>query len=157
MIEQQHDHFVYQWTFHNSVVAAFLGWEDSRNDRKKSICFGNNEIMDETILESIAGFMEANKVSYKWKAGDFFAINNRLVMHSRNPYTGIRRVYAAMFGDAQVDMRSNPNEVPCPRGASIPDPTTFGLWRLENPEETVYNAIKSGYRRLDSACDYGNE
>lgn len=34
---------------------------------------------------------------------------------------------------------------------------TFGFWRLDNPEETVYQAIKAGYRRLDSACDYGNE
>jgi len=39
----------------------------------------------------------------------------------------------------------------------VSDPTTFGLWRLDNPEETVYQAIKNGYRRLDSACDYGNE
>lgn len=39
----------------------------------------------------------------------------------------------------------------------VSDPTTFGLWRLEDAEETAYNAIKAGYRRLDSACDYGNE
>jgi diketogulonate reductase-like aldo/keto reductase len=28
---------------------------------------------------------------------------------------------------------------------------------LNNPEENVYDAIRAGYRRLDSACDYGNE
>jgi diketogulonate reductase-like aldo/keto reductase len=39
----------------------------------------------------------------------------------------------------------------------VSDPTTFGMWRLDNPEETVYNAIRAGYRRFDSACDYGNE
>ena len=39
----------------------------------------------------------------------------------------------------------------------VSDPLTFGMWRLDNPEETVYNAIKAGYRRFDSACDYGNE
>ena len=31
------------------------------------------------------------------------------------------------------------------------------MWRLTDPEETVYNAILAGYRRFDSACDYGNE
>ena len=31
------------------------------------------------------------------------------------------------------------------------------MWRLTNPDETVYNAIQAGYRRFDSACDYGNE
>jgi diketogulonate reductase-like aldo/keto reductase len=40
---------------------------------------------------------------------------------------------------------------------SVSDPTTFGMWRLDNPEETVYNAIRAGFRRFDSACDYGNE
>lgn len=35
----------------------------------------------------------------------------------------------------------------------------FGLWKIA-PEvcaDAVYDAIKAGYRHLDSACDYGNE
>lgn len=169
-ISKQHDHSIYQWTFHNSVIAAFLGWEDVRNNRKEAICFGNDDPMDESILESIANFMEENKVSYQWQKGDFFALNNRLVMHSRNSYTGKRRVYASMFGDADMDHNfnhshnhhNNPNSPPSPTNIddnepSMEDPRTFGLWRVENPEETVYHAIQSGYRRFDSACDYGNE
>jgi D-xylose reductase len=35
----------------------------------------------------------------------------------------------------------------------------LGLWKIEKDvcAETVYNAIKAGYRLLDSASDYGNE
>jgi D-xylose reductase len=35
----------------------------------------------------------------------------------------------------------------------------FGLWKIsqEDCADAVYNAIKVGYRHLDSACDYGNE
>lgn len=35
----------------------------------------------------------------------------------------------------------------------------LGLWKIPNSEcaDAVYNAIKIGYRHLDSACDYGNE
>lgn len=35
----------------------------------------------------------------------------------------------------------------------------LGLWKIENSQtaEMVYEAIKQGYRHLDSACDYGNE
>ncbi|URM15580.1 aldo/keto reductase [Vibrio splendidus] len=35
----------------------------------------------------------------------------------------------------------------------------LGLWKIDKSQcaETVYNAIKIGYRLLDSACDYGNE
>ncbi|KAG4436512.1 NAD(P)H-dependent D-xylose reductase (XR) [Cadophora sp. M221] len=35
----------------------------------------------------------------------------------------------------------------------------FGLWKVANATcaDTVYNAIKVGYRLFDGACDYGNE
>jgi D-xylose reductase len=35
----------------------------------------------------------------------------------------------------------------------------FGLWKISPQDcaDAVYNAIKAGYRHLDSACDYGNE
>jgi len=35
----------------------------------------------------------------------------------------------------------------------------FGLWKIAKPDcaEAVYQAIKMGYRHLDSASDYGNE
>ena len=35
----------------------------------------------------------------------------------------------------------------------------LGLWKIPNAQcaDVVYNAIKAGYRHLDSACDYGNE
>ncbi|KAL9633845.1 MAG: hypothetical protein Q9164_004448 [Protoblastenia rupestris] len=35
----------------------------------------------------------------------------------------------------------------------------FGLWKVNNDTcaDQVYNAIKSGYRLFDGACDYGNE
>jgi hypothetical protein len=99
--------------------------------------------------------VEENKVSYQWKKGDIFALNNRLVMHSRNSYTGPRRVYAAMFGDAirsDKVKRDGVGQVVNDFSAlSVSDPTTFGMWRLDNPEETVYNAIRAGFRRFDSA------
>ena len=162
MIEQQHNHGIYQWTFHNSVIAAWIGWSDTRNDRTKSVRFGNNDDMDSNVLDAIAEFMNSNKVSYKWKKGDIFAINNRLVMHSRNPFTGPRRVYASMFGDAipsgEVVKRDCVGQVMTNYSSlTVSDPTTFGMWRLDDPEADVYNAIVAGYRRFDSACDYGNE
>jgi len=35
----------------------------------------------------------------------------------------------------------------------------FGCWKVspEDAEATIYNAIKSGYRLIDGAADYGNE
>lgn len=43
-------------------------------------------------------------------------------------------------------------------GAEMPQ-VGFGLWKVDNATcaDTVYNAIKTGYRLFDGACDYGNE
>lgn len=175
LIREHSSNAVYQHTFHNAVIAAFTGWEDSRNDRLKSVRLGNDEEMPTDVLESIASFMESNKVNYRWKKGDIFCLNNRLVMHSRNPFTHPpnfkRKVYASMWGESinslpfggvkvletGVSIGSPARPFGSMEDGSQPDPLTFGFWRLENPEEVAYQAIKAGYRRLDSACDYGNE
>jgi len=159
---------VYQWTFSNSIIAAFLGWQDSRNDRREAVRFGDNSRMDENVLQSIADYMEANKTAHKWEAGDIIALNNRLVMHSRNTFSGPRRIFASIWGDvrSEVQQESLPGGVSV---GSIPasyyapqkpqDPLVFGFWKVAKDvcEEVCYQAIAAGYRRLDCACDYGNE
>jgi D-xylose reductase len=164
-ITQQHNQAIYQYTFHNSVIAAFLGWQDSRNDRFKSVRFGNYEPMPVDVLEDIAAFMDQHKINYSWKQGDFFALNNRLVMHSRNPFQGPRRIFASMFGDTATAPTTLPPTSSTSSSISslVPtlqvqdDPLTFGLWKVEDAEKVVYEAIQVGYRRFDSAADYGNE
>ena len=159
---------VFQWTFANSIVAAYLGWQDSRNDRKDALRFGNMEPMPEHVLESIATFMEMNRIMYDWKAGDIMVLNNRLVMHSRNPFEGYRRVLASIWGDptdsvrlAQPDYGKaiglRPSQFYEPMFPA--DPLVFGFWKVpkELCEDVTYRAIGKGYRRLDCACDYGNE
>ena len=39
------------------------------------------------------------------------------------------------------------------------DPLVFGFWKVpkEQCARITYDAIEAGYRRLDCACDYGNE
>ena len=159
---------VFQHTFANSIVAAFLGWQDSRNDRHEALRFGDMSRMPEDVLQSIADFMHTHRVLYQWKHGDIIALNNQLVMHSRNPFTGRRRVFASIWGPPLAC------EVDCPpaNGVSIGsppttfydplvpgDPLVFGFWKVskEQCEDVCYEAIRAGYRRLDCACDYGNE
>lgn len=45
-----------------------------------------------------------------------------------------------------------------PTGQKLPQ-VGMGTWKLDNSlcEETIYQAIKLGYRHFDAACDYGNE
>lgn len=41
----------------------------------------------------------------------------------------------------------------------VEDPLVFGFWKVPNDicAQVCYDAILAGYRRLDCACDYGNE
>jgi D-xylose reductase len=160
-ISQQHNQAIYQYTFHNSVIAAFIGWQDSRNDRFQAVRFGNDEPMPVDVLEDIAAYMDQHKINYSWKQGDFFALNNRLVMHSRNPFHGPRRIYASMFGppSATTSVPSSLSSISsaAPTLTVEDDPLTFGLWKVKDAETVLYEAIQVGYRRFDSASDYGNE
>lgn len=77
LVSTPNRNYVFQETFANSVVAAFLGWQDSRNDRHEALRFGNMERMPEDVLESIADFMDRERVLYSWKKGDIMALNNQ--------------------------------------------------------------------------------
>jgi D-xylose reductase len=169
LIADHAQNYVYQWTFANSIVAAFLGWIDSRNDPKDALRFGNMERMPEDVLQSIADFMQANRVMYNWKQGDIMALNNQLVMHSRNPYAGKRRVFASIWGPPKATSITNANPSNGVSIGKIPDsffhsmkpadPLVFGFWKVPKDvcADVCYQAIAAGYRRLDCACDYGNE
>ena len=60
------------------------------------------EEMPSSVLNSIAAFMEENKVNYRWKKG-IFALNNspdaQPQSFPRSP-NGTRKVYASMWGES---------------------------------------------------------
>lgn len=143
--------------FHNSLVAAFIGWHDCRNNRYKSICYGDSSDIEWEVLDAIAFFMECNKVEWKWENGDIIWLDNRQVMHSRNNYTGERVVHASLWGRPLLEEKS-PKIIGIRNNLKYPM-SSFGLWKVpkDKAAQVTYNAIKVGYRKLDCACDYGNE
>jgi diketogulonate reductase-like aldo/keto reductase len=168
LIPDHCNNYVFQYAFANSIIAAYLGWQDERNDRHDALHFGDMTKMDEDILQAIAEFMESQRILYDWKKGDILALNNQLVMHSRNPFTGPRRVFASVWGPPKQEViKSDPaNGIAIgsrPQSFYLPinpiDPLVFGFWKVpkEICAEVAYEAIAAGYRRLDCACDYGNE
>jgi len=82
--------------FFNSMVAAFTGWQDSLNDRRKAVVFGDGSPIPADQIEQILQIMEEIKVAFKWQEGDVLAIDNKLTMHSRNFFTPPRKVYASL-------------------------------------------------------------
>jgi len=57
-----------QEMFFNSMVAAYTGWTDSRNDPTKAVILGNGEPVDGDALLDIEKYQIENRVAFKFVA-----------------------------------------------------------------------------------------
>ena len=81
----------------NSIVAAYFGWTDARNDGKKAITFSDGELMPESAVTTCAKILDESSVSFQWVQGDVLLIDNRQVLHARKSFEPPRRILAALF------------------------------------------------------------
>lgn len=86
-------------TFFNSMVAAYTGWNDSRNNGKFAIQLGDGTYCDEEAMNAAVEIMDEISANIKWEQHDFMLIDNRTVMHSRKPFEGSRRILASIARD----------------------------------------------------------
>lgn len=81
------------------MVAAYTGWNDSRNNGKFAVQLGDGTYCDEEAMNTATELMDEISANIKWQANDFILIDNRTVMHSRKPYEGKRRILASLVRD----------------------------------------------------------
>eukprot|EP01040_Poterioochromonas_malhamensis_P005830 gene5830-6270_t len=86
-------------TFFNSLVAAYTGWNDVRNDGTKAVVSGDGEYLSPQLMEDAKTIMDEISVAVPWQKGDVFLVDNRTAMHSRRPFEGPRRILAALARD----------------------------------------------------------
>ncbi|MBM76281.1 MAG: hypothetical protein CMK59_12830 [Proteobacteria bacterium] len=90
-------------TFFNSMVAAYTGWVDSRNDPQKAVCCGDGSAVNGDTLEKTAQAMEEEAAKIRWQRGDVMLIDNKLVLHARKPFVGPRRIVASIAPDDSAE------------------------------------------------------
>lgn len=83
-------------TFFNQIIAAYTGWIDKRNDPSKAVVFGDDSLLPNDVLSSLAAYMKENQCAYRWTPGKFVIVDNTVAYHSREPFFGRRVVYAAI-------------------------------------------------------------
>lgn len=83
-------------TFFNAVVAAYTGWIDERNTPEQAVILADGRPLKEHVVHQIAQAMETESVAFRWHRGDVLMIDNQLVLHSRRPFTGKRRILASI-------------------------------------------------------------
>ena len=143
--------------FFNQIIAAYTGWIDSRNDPKKAVVFSDGTPLPSDVLDDLAAYMKENACAYRWNPGKFVIVDNSVSYHSRQVFNGYRRVFASI-GQGTKPVTDTQTHLVLSNGTSMPQ-VGLGLWKMpkETCAQSVYDAIESGYRLLDSACDYGNE
>ncbi|XP_010535192.1 PREDICTED: clavaminate synthase-like protein At3g21360 [Tarenaya hassleriana] len=92
----KHDESRNRKVWFNSMVAAYTGWKDARNDPKKAITFGDGQPLPEDIVHDCLGILEEECVAIPWQKGDVLLIDNLAVLHSRRSFDPPRRVLASL-------------------------------------------------------------
>jgi len=83
-------------TWFNSIIAAYLGWNDSRNDAKKAVTFPDGTSMPEAAMKTLEGAFEDLAIDFAWQKGDVVMIDNKQVLHGRRSFTPPRRILASL-------------------------------------------------------------
>lgn len=78
-----------------SVRASLLAAVGEEN-LPRHVYFGDGSPIPDALLDSVREVYRQTAISFPWQAGDILMLDNRLVAHGRNPYTGDRKVIVAM-------------------------------------------------------------
>jgi amino acid adenylation domain-containing protein len=65
-------------------------------DLPRNVCYGDGEPIDETDIEAVRAAHATAIERFPWQSGDTMLIDNMLVAHGRDPFSGSRRVVVAM-------------------------------------------------------------
>lgn len=79
----------------NSIAAAYLTWVDTRNKQGINVQFADGTPLPRDVMGDYLKILDEECVAFPWKHGDVLMLDNHAVMHSRNPFSGPRRVLAA--------------------------------------------------------------
>ena len=83
-------------SFYNQLIAASMGWKDTRNDPSKSITFGDGTPLDRDAVAVAARLGEELSFDIPWQNGDVALVDNYVAMHGRRTFGGTRKVLASL-------------------------------------------------------------
>ena len=83
------------------VLLAGLEEEDLPNNTY----YGDGSPIEPSVLDEIREAYRTETVSFAWQEGDILMLDNMLVAHGRNPYSGPRKILVAMAEPFKPELR----------------------------------------------------
>jgi len=65
-------------------------------DLPRNVCYGDGSPIEDDVIEKITELYWKRAVAFPWQAKDILMLDNMLMAHARNPFTGYRKIVVAM-------------------------------------------------------------
>jgi hypothetical protein len=69
----------------------------------RNVYYGDGSPIEDAVVDEINRVYWRNAIGFTWRAGDILMLDNMLIAHARNPYSGPRKIVVAM-----AEMRALP-------------------------------------------------
>jgi hypothetical protein len=62
----------------------------------RNVYYGDGSPIEDSVIRYLTDLYDGLAVSFAWQERDLLMLNNMLVAHSRNPFTGPRKIVVAL-------------------------------------------------------------
>ncbi len=74
-------------------------------DFPRNACYGDGSPIEDSVLDEIREVYQQETIQFPWQKGDILMLDNMLVAHGRNPFTGPRKILVAMAEPFSEDVQ----------------------------------------------------
>jgi hypothetical protein len=65
-------------------------------DFPRNVYYGDGAPIEDSVVETIKDLYDSLAISFRWQESDVLMLNNMLVAHSRNAFSGSRKIVVAL-------------------------------------------------------------
>ena len=83
-----------RWCFNLRVTISMVKSREFPLDI--NCVYGDGSPIEASVLEEIRGVYQKSTVAFPWRNGDVMMLDNMMVSHGRNPFSGPRKIVVTM-------------------------------------------------------------
>jgi len=102
--QAQHWHFACLDAVSRKAIARLY----SEDDYPRNCYYGDGSKIEDSIMQEILGLYRETEATFTWQKGDVALLDNLLVAHARNPYTGTRKLLVSLGDLSSYDDIESP-------------------------------------------------